>query len=231
MHQSIVLPIIPSWADESGAIYPVLLQDEHALVLVDCGYVGFLSVLEAALASHGFSCSNLTHVFLTHHDHDHVGALAALKRSNPRIQIVAGAMEADYISGKKPALRLTQARALQASLPPEEAASGQAFIDLLLSVEPAEVDLVVRDGDVLPWCGGCEVLATPGHTLGHLSLYARANDMLIAGDAAVLENNSLVLANPDYAEDLPLAKQSLEKIRAIAATSVVCYHGGIYSQK
>ena len=230
MHQLIILPIIPSWTDESGAIYPVLLQDEQSLVLVDCGYVGFLPVLEAALAAHGFSCADLTHVFITHHDHDHVGTLAALKKNNPRIQIVANAAEADYISGKKPALRLTQARKLQETLPPEQAAAGQAFIDLLCSVEPAAVDLVVQGGDLLPWCGGCEVLTTPGHTLGHLSLYARALETLITGDAAVLENGSLILANPDYAEDLPLAQQSLEKIRAVGAKSVVCYHGGVFSK-
>ena len=228
MHQLIILPIIPSWTDESGAIYPVLLQDEQSLVLVDCGYVGSLPVLEAALAAHGFSCADLTHVFITHHDHDHVGTLAALKKSNPRIQIVASAAEADYISGKKPALRLTQALNLQATQPPKQAASGQAFIDLLRSVAPTVVDLVVQDGDLLPWCGGCEVIATPGHTLGHLSLDARALDTLIAGDAAVLENGALMLANPDYAEDLSLAQQSLEKIRALGARSVVCYHGGVY---
>lgn len=230
MHQLIILPIIPSWTDESGAIYPVLLQDEQSLVLVDCGYVGFLPVLEAALAAHGFSCADLTHVFITHHDHDHVGTLAALKKNNPRIQIVANAAEADYISGKKPALRLTQARKLQETLPPEQAAAGQAFIDLLCSVEPAVVDLIVQGGDLLPWCGGCEVLATPGHTLGHISLYARVIDTLITGDAAVLENGVLMLANPDYAEDLSLAQQSLEKIRAFGAKSVVCYHGGVFSK-
>ena len=225
-----ILTLIPEWTDESGAIHPVLLQDEQHLVLVDCGYTGFLPQLERALSEHGLTIGDLTHVFLTHHDHDHVGTLAALKRSNPRIQVVAGKSEVDYISGRKPALRLTQARAMQAALPPEQAAAGQAFIELIERVEPATVDLAVEGGDLLPWCGGCEVLATPGHTLGHVSLYVKSCDTLLAGDAAVLSSGVLVLANPEFAEDIEKAQQSLNQIYEHHARTVVCYHGGVLSR-
>ena len=225
-----ILTLIPEWTDESGAIHPVLLQDEQHFVLVDCGYTGFLPQLERALGEHGLTINDLTHVFLTHHDHDHVGTLAALKRSNPRIQVVAGKSEVDYISGRKPALRLTQARAMQAALPPEQAAAGQAFIEMIERVEPATVDLAVEGGDLLPWCGGCEVLATPGHTLGHVSLYVKSCDTLLAGDAAVLSSGVLVLANPEFAEDIEKAQQSLNQIYEHHARTVVCYHGGVLSR-
>ena len=225
-----ILTLIPEWTDESGAIHPVLLQDEQHLVLVDCGYTGFLPQLERALSEHGLTIGDLTHVFLTHHDHDHVGTLAALKRSNPRIQVVAGKSEVDYISGRKPALRLTQARAMQAALPPEQAAAGQAFIEMIERVEPATVDLAVDGGDLLPWCGGCEVLATPGHTLGHVSLYVKSCETLLAGDAAVLSSGVLVLANPEFAEDIEKAQQSLNQIYEHHARTVVCYHGGVLSR-
>lgn len=225
-----ILTLIPEWTDESGAIHPVLLRDEQHLVLVDCGYAGFLPQLERALGEHGLTIGDLTHVFLTHHDHDHVGTLAALKRSNPRIQVVAGKSEVDYISGRKPALRLTQARAMQAALPPEQAAAGQAFIEMITRVEPATVDLAVNGGDLLPWCGGCEVLATPGHTLGHVSLYVKSCDTLLAGDAAVLSSGVLVLANPEFAEDIEKAQQSLHQICEHRAKTVVCYHGGVLTR-
>lgn len=224
------LTLIPEWTDESGAIHPVLLQDEQHLVLVDCGYTGFLPQLERALGERGLTINDLTHVFLTHHDHDHVGTLAALKRSNPRIRVVAGKSEVDYISGRKPALRLTQARAMQATLPPEQAAAGQAFIEMVERVESATVDLAVEGGDLLPWCGGCEVLATPGHTLGHVSLYVKSCDTLLAGDAAVLSSGVLVLANPEFAEDIEKAQQSLHQICEHRAKTVVSYHGGVLSR-
>ena len=221
-----ILTLIPEWTDESGAIHPVLLQDEQHFVLVDCGYTGFLPQLERALGEHGLTINDLTHVFLTHHDHDHVGTLAALKRSNPRIQVVAGKSEVDYIFGRKPALRLTQARTIQATLPPKHSASGQAFIEMIERVEPATVDLAVEGGDLLPWCGGCEVLATPGHTIGHVSLYVKSCDTMLAGDAAVLTSGVLMLANPEFAEDIEKAQQSLKQICEHRAKTVVCYHGG-----
>lgn len=225
-----ILTLIPEWTDESGAIHPVLLQDEQHLVLVDCGYTGFLPQLVRALSEHGLTINDLTHVFLTHHDHDHVGTLAALKRSNPRIQVVAAKSEVDYISGRKPPLRLTQARTMQATLPSEQAAAGQAFIEMIERVEPATVDLAVDGGDLLPWCGGCEVLATPGHTLGHVSLYVKSCDTLLAGDAAVLSSGVLALANPEFAEDIEKAQQSLHQICEHRARTVVCYHGGVLAR-
>ena len=230
MQSITILTLIPEWTDESGAIHPVLLQDEQHLVLVDCGYTGFLPQLERTLGEHGLTIDDLTDVFLTHHDHDHVGTLAALKRSNPRIQVVAGKSEVDYISGRKPALRLTQARAMQATLPPERAASGQAFIKMIERVEPATVDLAVDGGDLLTWCGGCEVLATPGHTLGHVSLYVKSCDTLLAGDAAVLSSGVLALANPEFAEDIEKAQQSLHQICEHRARTVICYHGGVLTR-
>ena len=97
-------------------------------------------------------------------------------------------------------------------------------------VEAAEVDTTVSDGDVLPFCGGCLVIATPGHTLGHLSLYLPALDTLVAGDAAVLSAGKLALANPQYAQDLAQAELSLQKIISIGAKTIVCYHGGVLTR-
>ena len=231
MNELAILKIVPDWGDASNAIYPVLLRDEEHLVLIDSGYVGSHTLLSAAMEAHGVSLDQLTHVIITHHDHDHVGALAALKRSNPRIQIVSSAAEAPYIAGTMPALRLTQARAIQPTLTGDAAAAGLGFIGLLEQVEPVDVDWTVSGGDVLPFCGGCEVVATPGHTPGHLSLYLPASRALIAGDAAVLDSGKLVLANPRYAENLALAEQSFRKIAAIDAETIVCYHGGVLTRE
>lgn len=227
MNELFVLKIVPGWGNESNAVHPVLLCDETSLVLIDCGFVGSLDLLTSALAAYGVTLARLTHVILTHHDHDHVGTLAALKRINPRIQIIANAAEAPFLDGTAPALRLTQARAIQPSLAAEAQAAGLAFIDLLEQVEPAPVDLQVSDGDVLPFCGGCKVVATPGHTLGHLSFYLPALDTMITGDAAMLESGQLALANPQFAEDLALAEQSFQRILDFNAKTVVCYHGGV----
>jgi len=223
-----VLKLPFSFGGVSDAVYPVVLRDKNNLVLVDCGYLGFLPNLETAMAEQGLSCAALTHVFITHHDHDHMGCLNALKKKYPQIRIIASETEAPYIAGELPALRLVQAEAMQPTLPDEQKPFGEAFTRMLRQVEPVKVDQTVQDGETLDSCGGCEVVATPGHTAGHTSLFLPSLGVCIAGDAAVSEHGALIVANPEYAQDLAQAEHSLERIRQLGAHTIVCYHGGIY---
>ena len=142
--------------------------------------------------------------------------------------VYAGAVESEYIAGRRKALRLEQAEALQSALPTEQQPAGEAFISMLKGVEPAEVDVTLHGGDVLDICGGCEVIDTPGHTPGHISLYLPAQGTVVTGDAMVLEQGSPAVANPQFAFDLAAAQASLERLVDLGAARYICYHGGEY---
>lgn len=227
----IPLPISFPWEGGQQTLFPTLLLDGSDAVLIDCGYPGFLPRLEEALRAVGVSPADLTAVVITHHDDDHMGALAQLKRTYPQVHILAGAEETPYISGEKKSLRLIQAEALQPTLPPEDQEWGRQFCRRLTSVEPAPVDGLLHSGDLLPWCGGCQVIATPGHTPGHISLFLPSLSMLIPGDAAVVERGTLAVANPQFALDLPAAEQSLDLLRSLPWDTCLCYHGGIFRRQ
>lgn len=213
---------------ESGQapLHPAVLMDEEHCVLVDCGCAGFLPKIEEALRHRDVKPETVTHLVLTHQDHDHVGAAAALKRRYPNVRVLASQTEAPYISGAKKSLRLEQAERLQAALPPEQQPLGEAFCNLLRSVEPVPVDRTLADGEKLPFCGGCWVLATPGHTPGHISLYLPGLNTVITGDAMALESGRPVIANPRYTLDPKRAEESLRRLLALRAGRVLCYHGG-----
>jgi len=151
-------------------IHPIVLQDDEHLILVDCGFIGSLKLLEIELGKHGISIEQLTALVLTHHDHDHMGAAAALKRANPKIQIYSSLEESVYISAREKPLRLVQAEELQAQLPPQQQAFGRMFCDMLQRVEPVTVDAHLTDSQETGWCGGCQVLLSAGHTPGHLTV-------------------------------------------------------------
>lgn len=142
---------------ENGSLHPVVFADKDALLLVDCGYPGALPLLEAELNAHGFDPARLTHLILTHHDFDHMGAAAALKHSYPHIRVLAHELEAPYISGEAEPLRLTQASAMQDALPAHEKQGGLAFMELLKSVEPVTPDALLKDRQRLPYCGGLTI--------------------------------------------------------------------------
>lgn len=209
------------------AIFPALIKGEGYNILVDASYPRTLHRIEKAVVQHGLSMEDLTHVVITHHDFDHIGSLAALKRKYPRIQIVASEKEVPYISGKERSLRLRQAESLYDSLPEEERPQALRFQHLLESVETVAVDRGVKDGDLI--VSGVVVVETPGHMPGHISLYMPDEKVLIAGDALVYRNGGLEIANPEYTLDAGAALNSVRRIQNLRPDTILCYHGGKYT--
>ncbi len=222
-----VLKLNFTFAGREDALYPVLLHEGAELVLVDCGYAGFLPLLEAAARPHGLSLRALTGVIVTHHDVDHLGGLAELKAAYPRIKVYASAIEEPYVIGRAKSLRLQQAERLYPSLPEAQRPGALAFQQLLRQVQPVPVDYAFAGDEAPPFMPGIRVLHTPGHTPGHLSLYVPNRRLLVAADALVYEAGEFEIANPQYTLDLPAAVASVRKLQGLDANTVVCYHGGV----
>jgi glyoxylase-like metal-dependent hydrolase (beta-lactamase superfamily II) len=222
-----LLDIQFEWNGQQQTIWPVMIYDESDVILVDCGYPGFLHFLEEAAERSQFRFDHVTKLLLTHHDVDHVGSAASIKRKYPHIEIAAPALEVPYINGTQKPLRLAQAESTLHELTGEDKIRAEQFIRFLQSVEPVHVNQELHADDSLPWCGGIHVIHTPGHTPGHISLYLPSSKTLIAGDAIVIEHGKLNIANPQYAWDLKEAVRSVERLSAYDISQVVCYHGGL----
>lgn len=116
---------------------------------------------------------------------------------------------------------------MQERLPEEQKEFGLRFCERLRRVKPVGIDGTVCPGDIFDWGGGCEIIGTPGHTPGHISIRSLQNDFMITGDAAVVENGELAIANPGYCLDMEQARISLEKLVQSPCRCYICYHGGI----
>lgn len=104
-------------------------------------------------------------------------------------------------------------------MPKEQQQFGIDFCETLRKVKPVNVDIIVKDGDSLDWAGGCQVISTPGH----ISLFLTETNSIVTGDAAVVENGELVIANPQFALDLNMAQDSLKKIISMNADNYYCF--------
>lgn len=54
---------------------------------------------------------------------------------------------------------------------------------------------------------------------------------MIAGDALVIEDEKLAIANPQYTLNMREAKKSINKLLNYDINKVICYHGGIYQSE
>lgn len=82
----------------------------------------------------------------------------------------------------------------------------------------------VRDGDNV---FGLDVIGTPGHTPGSISVLDSTAGILVVGDAMNTRGGGLASASadPQFTEDLPLADDSVRKLAGFAYEVVLVGHG------
>ncbi|XLP24360.1 MBL fold metallo-hydrolase [Bacillus toyonensis] len=224
----IELPIEFEYNGRKQWIYPSLIVLNNELTLVDTGYKNFLPLIENAILKHGYEMENLKNIIITHYDDDHIGSLYDFKVKYPHLNVIASEIESNYISGVIKSERLVQAEEMLGSMPNEEKEFGEWFIHQLKNVRHILVNEKVYDGQMI-LNNECQIVATPGHTSGHISLYFPNLNYVITGDAAVQDNRELIIANPSFCLDIEKAEQSLNKIKNLKAKRYYCYHGGKFT--
>lgn len=222
------LPIEFEFNGQKNHINPSLIISENELTLVDTGYPNFSPFIENEFLKNGYDMKKLKNIIITHYDIDHIGSLYDFKEKYPHINLIASEVESKYISGEMKSERLVQAEEMLENMPIQEIEFGKWFIHQLKNLKHVSIDEKVHDGD---WIldNECRVVATPGHTSGHISLYFPRLKSVIAGDAAVIENDELVIANPHFCLNVEKAEQSLRKIKDLKAENYYCYHGGTFT--
>jgi glyoxylase-like metal-dependent hydrolase (beta-lactamase superfamily II) len=211
-----------------NTVHPVLICDRDELILVDTGYPGQLGQIRETAGNAGADLNTLGRIIITHHDNDHIGTLAGILAELPKkAEVLAHEDEKPYIQGDKRPIKLVQLLERYDFLPKEM----KSICDYWSANEKklaANVDRTLGDGELLPYCGGIEVIYTPGHTPGHISLYFKESRTLLAGDTMFVEDGRLVRAPQFVNFDNALYMDSLKKLARYDIETVICYHGGMY---
>lgn len=229
MNNIFVIPITFCLDKTDIIIYPTLLKDDKELIMIDCGYPDSVPKLEDEMKKIGLSLSQLTKIIITHHDHDHMGALREIKDRYPTVEILCSKEEAPYITGQRKSLRLQQAEEIQDLLPESEKEGGKLFQKFIASIRKVDDVTVINTGDTLPYCGGIKVVDTKGHMPGHISLYNQKEKVLISGDALVVEEGKLCMAMPNFVLNMQDAQDSIRNLQNYDIEKILCYHGGLYN--
>lgn len=223
-----MLEVTASAMGAQRMIYPALLWDADSAILVDTGYPGQFPNVRKAIERTGIALERIQRVIVTHHDIDHIGGLANVRCeiSHP-VKVMAHSEEKAFIQGSKTPLKLAQLEANLVELP-EERRAVYEILKLGFQNSYVQVDETLTDDQMLPYCGGIEVIHTPGHTLGHISLYLPASRTLIAGDALAVDNGVLRATAAAINYDATLYRTSLAKLAQLDIETVIAYHGGLY---
>ncbi|WP_297630408.1 MBL fold metallo-hydrolase [uncultured Clostridium sp.] len=226
------LEVIELKYEMNGNEFPVnlaVVEDENEMVLVDCGLPNSFELIKEKMAEKNLDINKLTKVIITHQDQDHMGSLKEIKDNVKGVQVLASEEESKYISGKEEFLRIQNINKAINNVDEETKKTMEAFKARVSSVQTVEVDRIVKDGDILDIAGGIEIIETPGHLPGHISVLIKKEKALVTGDALVVENGVLLASNPQYTLDMEMAKKSIKKLLNYDIETLICYHGGIFS--
>ncbi len=196
-----------------GIMNVYIVKEVDGLTVIDTGMAGTAKSIMAAAEQIG---KPIKRVLLTHAHSDHINGLDPLKKALPNIEVIVSEQSARFMEGDM-------------SLEP-----GQANVELkgdFPSVE-TRANRTVADGDMV---GSLQVIASPGHTPGHIAFFDQRDGSLIAGDAfqtlggiAVAGVIRWLFPLPGFATwHKPTAVQSAEKLLALNPKRLAVGHGRV----
>lgn len=190
--------------DRTVEVTPTAVETAAGLLLVDVGFEATVEQLRDRLSEAGFGFEDVRYLLLTHEDADHVAGAETVVAESDAV-VVAHEREAPAIDGRR-GLR------------------GGGGSD---RYPPVSVDVEVGGPlRVRTLAGPAEVLPTPGHTSGHVSVSLPEVRTLLAADALTAEDGTLAGPNPRFTGDMERAMASAADLAALDLDRVVCHHGG-----
>ncbi|MGZ3664815.1 MAG: MBL fold metallo-hydrolase [Ktedonobacterales bacterium] len=199
-----------------GAVFPIncyLVREDDGFTLIDTGISGMAPMILDAAQSLG---APIVRLLLTHAHGDHVGALDALHAQLPNAEVLISARDARFLAGER-------------TLDPDETRGKLRGSYQTCATKP---ERLLMPGDRV---GSLEVIASPGHTPGHIAFLDLRDRALIAGDAfqtrgGVAVSGTVVPSFPWPAIATwhkPTALASARALRALEPTVLAVGHGNM----
>ncbi len=199
--------------EAAGWVNAYLIEGPRGLTLVDTGHSRAADALGDEIERGGFSLQDLEQVLITHAHFDHVGG-AAILLDRKRVKVYAHPDDAPAIKGaivKEPLIRRV----------------GRYLCSMWFPYRPLEVLVPLQQGQTLRALPQWQVLHTPGHTAGSLSLFQPTEKILICGDALANRGDKLSLSPSLYNDDHAAALSSARRLSALDCDVLCCGHGPV----
>jgi glyoxylase-like metal-dependent hydrolase (beta-lactamase superfamily II) len=199
-----------------GFVNVYLVREEDGFTLIDTALESCASSIMQVAQQFG---QPIVRILLTHAHADHSGGLDALNTLVPEAEFIMPTRDARFLTGDM-------------SLDPGEPAAKLRGGWVIRKTRPTRL---VQEGDSV---GSLEVIATPGHTPGHMSFLDTRNGTLLTGDAfdtmaGIAVSGTLKPLFPLVALATwhkPSCLESARKLRALSPSRLAVGHGSVLNQ-
>jgi glyoxylase-like metal-dependent hydrolase (beta-lactamase superfamily II) len=192
-----------------------LVREDDGFTLIDTADSGQAQPIMQAAQKLGLP---IARIVLTHAHIDHVGSLDALHEALPEVPVAISERDARFLTGDM---------SLDSSEPQVKLRGGYP----VCKTKPT---LLLHEGERI---GSLEVIATPGHTPGHLSFLDTRDRTIIVGDAFQTLGGVAVSGTFKWRFPLPalatwhkgLCLESARKLLALQPSLLAVGHGRLLS--
>jgi glyoxylase-like metal-dependent hydrolase (beta-lactamase superfamily II) len=196
-----------------GFVNVQFVREDDGFTLIDTAINGKAKEIIEAAKQLG---APIKRIVLTHAHVDHVGSVDALHQLLPDVPIMISARDARFLKGD---------RSLDADEPVDKLRGGYVICKTV-------PDRLLQAGDCV---GSLQVIATPGHTPGHVSYFDTRDKTIIAGDAysttaGISTAGTLKILFPLTAMATwhkPTGLQSAEALLALKPERLAVGHGNV----
>lgn len=186
--------------DSTRGNYSYLINGEET-ILVDTGRPGQGKGILKDLNVLGVKPEDIKHILITHHDVDHIGSLAFLQKATGA-KVWASKEDIPYIYGEKSRPGIKK------------------LVSVIMRMEkPENITPYSEDQRI----GAIEVIPTPGHTPGHVSLLYK--DILLVGDLFKTSKGKIAPMSSFMNWDDTVLAESINKINDYEFKWVCPAHG------
>jgi glyoxylase-like metal-dependent hydrolase (beta-lactamase superfamily II) len=206
----------------------VVIRDADGLACVDIGGGGEPNIRQTQrlFEAEGLRISEIHTVLISHTHADHMGAIGHFRDLVPGMTVVDHEADAPFLRDNRLLNGIFDAELVARHFP------GTRF-DILefyrnfCPISETRPDRTVVEGDVLEWGEFVfEVIHTPGHHPGHISLFERTHRDLFVGDMLGVE----VPFYTPHSGGVEAYLASLDKYRALEPARIIPSHGDLIEE-
>jgi glyoxylase-like metal-dependent hydrolase (beta-lactamase superfamily II) len=203
----------------------VAIRDSRGLICIEIGGGGEKNIRQTKelFQAEGLSVYDIHTVIISHTHADHMGAIAHFRALNPEMIVVDHETDAPFLQDNRLLNEIFNVDLIPRYFPGERMDMLE-FYEAFCPISETRPDQTVVEGDTLR-CGpySFQVIHTPGHHPGHISLFEPEQRVLFVGDMLGLE---VPFYTPNAGGSAGFM-ESMRKFRALEPDLIIPSHGAL----